>query len=200
MTLVAQVRVKGKNVIIDGLLCSIIKAHSRNPPKDELERIILRDATESEITGAWQSMFSFFDEEIDKSRGLEIFKIKRTSLELIVKDIVEMITKLDKEKNFEMFVMPWSYKVKPLPCESEQRNTYWEEERMKDVSNKYDDFERTMEAKHDALVSNLTRWTESLLRVVKPGAENQLAAFMNNSNSKNDIWPVLPIPHGAQPK
>ena len=138
-----------KYVIKDALLCSIIKAHSRNPPKDELVRVILRDAKEKEIDEAWTRLFTYFHNEKDKTSNKEIIKIVRRSRELMVRDIVDLIIKLDKEKDMDMFVMPWTEQFKPLPTEPEKRNAYWEEENINEVSFRISDFEKKMEKKHD---------------------------------------------------
>ena len=53
----------GKPVMVDGLLCSIMKAISRSPPYAELVAVIEKDTCESEVKRFWEILFTHFDVE-----------------------------------------------------------------------------------------------------------------------------------------
>ena len=67
---------QGAQVIVDGLLCSIVKANSRSPIERDLVAAIERRIGETEIRESWWKLFNFFSDAYDESRKMKIKDIK----------------------------------------------------------------------------------------------------------------------------
>jgi len=59
-------------VIVDGLLCSIVKANSRSPNEYELVAAIERKISEVEIKKSWWKLFNYFCDAYDDVRKMKI--------------------------------------------------------------------------------------------------------------------------------
>ena len=93
-------------VIINGLLCSMIKAISRFPNDQEFVSIIETTVGETEVKEAWLKLFSYFNDVKDDTRKIPIIEIKRQSKRLMVEDIVKLIRKKDLISDCHIFVLP----------------------------------------------------------------------------------------------
>ena len=93
-------------VIINGLLCSMIKAISRFPNDQEFVSIIETAVAETEVKEAWLKLFSYFNDVKDDTRKIPIIEIKRQSKRLMVEDIVKLIRKKDLISDCHIFVLP----------------------------------------------------------------------------------------------
>ena len=103
------VNIDRHNVIVDGLLCSIMKALSRSNKDGDLAAAVVRDKSEHEITEAWKKLFSFFNDVKDENRKIPIITIKRQTVRLMVDDIIRLFRKKDLTSDFSMLVFPWYY-------------------------------------------------------------------------------------------
>ena len=63
--------------IANGLLCSILRALTRDPDKKELAAVINREMSEGPVTEAWKILFSYFSDAMDKSQKKRIIDIAR---------------------------------------------------------------------------------------------------------------------------
>ena len=59
-------------VIVDGLLCNIIKANSRSPNEQELVAAIGRCISEAEIKESWWKLFNYYSEACDETRKVKV--------------------------------------------------------------------------------------------------------------------------------
>ena len=124
-------------VIIDGLLCSILRAMSRAGASAELASVIEKSASEDEVKTAWVKLFTHFKEAIDPTRKKKIIEIVRETTKGRINDILTQLRKLDIEnEDSELLLMPWNYIIKQFESESEERSRIWEEEKSKDFEDK----------------------------------------------------------------
>ena len=65
-----SVHICASSVIVDELLCSIMKATSNTNNDDELAAAIVREILEPEMKAAWAKIFSFFNDVQDESREI----------------------------------------------------------------------------------------------------------------------------------
>ena len=67
----------GQSVIVDGLLCNILKAISRSACQTELAKVIEKEMSENEVKISWQKLFTHFSDAIDPTRKKKIIDIDR---------------------------------------------------------------------------------------------------------------------------
>ena len=110
-------------VIIDGLLCSILRAMSRVGASAELASVIEKSASEDEVKTAWVKLFTHFKEAIDPTRKKKIIEIVRESTKGRINDILNQLKKLDTDtEDSELLVTPLNYDIKQFRSESEERS------------------------------------------------------------------------------
>ena len=168
----AQQQVQGIHVIVDGLLCSIIKANSRSAIEHELVSVIERSVPEIEIREAWWKLFNFFSDACDETRKVKIKDIRRSSNKLMIEDMVRFLKKSDIGLNLNMFALPWYYTMRKFESDSERMSDAFEQETMKDNEIRMNNLEKRLEKRHDDLVRQLHSWSESIARLVKPSYAN----------------------------
>ena len=125
----------GGGVIIDGLLCSILRALSRSPLATDLISVIERCVSEKEVKDSWVKLFSFYSDVMDPTRKKKVIDIDRETTKGRISDIVNQLGKVDREKDVrDVLVMPWNYVIEPFESDSEVRARIWEDEKNKDES------------------------------------------------------------------
>ena len=108
-----------KPAICNGLLCSIMKALSRNASKKELASVIARDCSEDVVKEAWILLFSFFSEAEDRSQKKKIISITRESKLKMVEDILTQLDHVSRNQpDAVLLVMPWDYTMKEFESEN----------------------------------------------------------------------------------
>ena len=153
----------GSVVIVDGLLCSILRAISRSASQSELVSVVEKEASENEVKKSWQKLFTHFHEAIDPTRKKRIIDIDRESTKKRIIDIVTQLTKVERENNImEVFAMPWNYLVKEFRSESEERSRIWEEEKCRDYDSRIDNLEFKMDKKHHILLAAMQNMVQNL--------------------------------------
>ena len=85
-------------VIVDGLLCSIIKALSRSASVPELIGSIESEVNETVIKTSWFRLFSHFNEVWDDARKMKVIDIKRQSNRIMLEDIIAQLKRVDDLK------------------------------------------------------------------------------------------------------
>ena len=141
-------------VIIDGLLCSILRAMSREGASAELASVIERCVSENEVKTAWEKLFTHFKDVIDPTRKKRVIEIVRESTKGRINDILTQLKKLDTEnEDSELLLMPWNYIIKQFESESEVRSRIWEEEKSRDFDDKLTTLELKMDKKHNELLT-----------------------------------------------
>ena len=136
----------GQAFIIDGLLCSILRALSRTASPSQLADVIERIVPENEVKTAWLKLFTHFNDVMDPSRKKCIIDIDRESTKRRVADIVAQLGKVDRENDVRGFlVMPWNYVIRDFESDSEERSRIWEEEKNKDYDARIVSLEKKME-------------------------------------------------------
>ena len=85
----------------------------------------------------------------------------------MARDLVEQLSKIDKTEDLNIFVKPWNSPVYNLETENMRMGHIWQEEVNKDLGLELQELSDMME--HSDLVGELTKWTNSLVRVIKPG-------------------------------
>ena len=83
-------------VVVDGLLCSVIKALSTTTD-DTLVTALESGTPEVEIKDLWWKLFNFFDEAVDEVRKLKVKDIKRQSKKAMIEDIVKHLRQAGAE-------------------------------------------------------------------------------------------------------
>ena len=85
-------------VIVDGLLCSIIKALSRSASVPELIGSIESEVNETVIKTSWFRLFSHFNEVWDDARKMKVIDIKKQSNRIMLEDIIAQLKRVDDLK------------------------------------------------------------------------------------------------------
>jgi len=67
----------GTSIILDGLLCSILKALSRKCKQSELVDLVAKSVPEDEVKSSWKKLFSYYYEAMDIVRKKKIIDIER---------------------------------------------------------------------------------------------------------------------------
>ena len=83
---VVNVGSPSEEVIVNGLLCSILKAVSRVNNDSELAAMVNSAVLEPEIREAWQKLFSHFRNVLDDNRKIPIIDIKRQTTKLMLEE------------------------------------------------------------------------------------------------------------------
>ena len=92
-------------VIVDGLLCSIIKATSVSANDNDLIAAIVREMTETEIKASWWKLFNYYSDAWDEGRKMKVKDIKRTSNKVMIEDIGTQVKKKDIGSDLDIFVI-----------------------------------------------------------------------------------------------
>ena len=142
-------------VLIDGLLCSIARAISRQANLEELSEAIMRECDKEEITNSWTVLFTHFKDVWCKQRNKPVIEIARTELRLMVKDIVDQLVVIEKTSdNMRLLCMPWHYIIKNLETDSEHRANLMVEEATNEVDRKLGAMEERMNKKNQEIRKN----------------------------------------------
>ena len=123
-------------VIVDGLLCSIIRAMSNTNRDDELVAAIGSEMLEQEIKTSWVKLFNFYKDVLDENRKIPIVDIKRQTVRAMVEDIVSCLRKKDAVNDLKVFVLPWYYSLQDFPTESQKVDQAWKKETLKETEKK----------------------------------------------------------------
>ena len=203
------VNIDRHNVIVDGLLCSIMKALSRSNKDGDLAAAVVRDKSEHEITEAWKKLFSFFNDVKDENRVIPIITIKRQTVRLMVDDIIRLFRKKDLTSDFSMLVFPWYYTIDPFMTDQEETGQVWRNETVVETSKRLDSLEAKLgaeiEKKHQDLIANLQRWSESVAKAFQPNSyaavasANQALSFFNSNCTSNLQPPRTTFPWQSAP-
>ena len=152
-------------VIIDGLLCSILRAMSRVGASAELASVIEKNASEDEVKTAWVKLFTHFKEAIDPTRKKKVIEIVRETTKGRINDILTQLRKLDIEnEDSELLLMPWNYIIKQFESESE---------------------ERRMDKKHNELLAAF----RGMLNELDVGKKTEQISFTVPCSSSSSAWP-----------
>ena len=89
--------------IVNGLLCSIMRARSRNSSRSDLASEINRESSEAVISYAWTILFSFFSDVIDKNQKKKIIEIRRETTLKQVEDILNQLYYISEISNLSSF-------------------------------------------------------------------------------------------------
>ena len=171
-------------VIVNGLLCSIFRALTRNPVRKELAFVINRDSSEPLIKEAWNLLFTFYSEAVDKVQRKRIIEITRESTLKLVEDIIVQLDQFGKQDvKLVTLLMPWDYSVKEFETDSEYRAKLWEDEKNREGALKLSDLEQKLEKKHNDLIAHLDRWSTSIANLVNN--RNSSANYANVVASNN---------------
>ena len=95
-----------KNLVNDGLLCSILKATSRFASDSELVTAIGHVTSEAEVKISWTKLFTYFDDVLDETRKVKVIDIKRQSKKLMIEDMVKQLKRKDLGQALDNFVLP----------------------------------------------------------------------------------------------
>ena len=82
-------------VMLNGLLCSILRALSRTPNLEELMDLIERDCEVDQVVEARKVLFTFYSDVICTERNKKILDIDRRSKRGYVKDVVDQLVKVE---------------------------------------------------------------------------------------------------------
>ena len=160
----------GVRVIIDGLLCSIVKAISRFPNDHEFVNIIETAIVETEVKEAWVKLFSYFNDVLDEVRKIPIIEIRRQSKRLMIEDMVKLIRRKDLLSDCHIFVLPWFYNINPFVTENQRIGGIWQKETVVETEKRFNDLESRIEArleqKHRDLMANLKIWSDNVIKTV----------------------------------
>ena len=86
-------------MIVDGLVCSILKAISRDANNSDLIALVEDSIVEKEIKDAWVNLFSHFKDALD-DRKIPIIEIRRQSKNMLVDDIVKFRRKKESSGKY----------------------------------------------------------------------------------------------------
>ena len=159
-----------KPTIVNGLLCCIMRALSRNPSRSELVAVITRDSSEPLIKEAWTLLFSCFSDAEDKIQKKRIIDIARESTAKMVEDMIIQLDHIGRNApDVVSFLMPQDYTIKEFESESEYRGRIWEQEKGNEGYLRFQDLENKIEKKHQDLVYHLEKWSSSIVNLVTNG-------------------------------
>ena len=92
-------------VVVDGLMCCIAKALSREASQSELISVVERESTEVEVKSAWVKLFEHFPDAYDASQKKLIKDINRQTTKNRIEDIVHQLSKFDKQGGFDFLAI-----------------------------------------------------------------------------------------------
>ena len=141
----------GANVMVNGLLCSILRALSRTPILEELMDLIERDCEVDDIVEARKVLFTFYNDVMCTERNKRILDIDRRSKRGYVKDVVDQLIKVEKSTDAKAFCMPYDYNTKYFVSESERVTKTTENQISNEFDLKIEALEKRMNEKHRAL-------------------------------------------------
>ena len=140
-------------LIVDALLCNIVRVQSRTVNDTELVEAVERDCSGGEIKQSWKKLFNYFSDARDESRKKFIKDIKRQSCKAMVEDIVNFLRSKDKKVDLSMLAMPWSYTLQELETDGERTSTTFQKQTAIDLERRFNDMELRLEKKQDELYS-----------------------------------------------
>ena len=130
----------------------------------------------------------------------KVIDITRETKLKLVEDIVGQLDHVSQnDPNSVCLLMPWDYSIDDFESDSEYRNKLWEQEKVKENSQLFQDFESKMEKKHADLVAHLDKWSTNIENLWKHATGQPLSfanAVSGNSvlPSFNSIVPPLQVP------
>ena len=77
-------------IVINELLCSILKAKSRFSDLKELVGVIVRKVSKDEIKDAWKQLFTVYAKVEDSILKKPIIEIAKTSSKVMLEDILKL--------------------------------------------------------------------------------------------------------------
>ena len=144
-----------QKLVVDGLLCCIAKALSREASLPELISIVERESNDVEVKSSWVKLFDHYHEAYDAGQKKFIKDINRQTTKNRIEDIVNQLNKADKRCDLNFLVMPWNYSIIDLKTDSEKLTDILAAEKAKDHETKFEAFERKMDRKHSELCTSL---------------------------------------------
>ena len=190
-----------KPSIANGLLCSILKALTRDPDKKELALVIDRDMSEALIRESWTLLFSCFNEAFDKYQKKRIIEINRETTLKMVEDMIFQLEHVTRnEPDSVLFLMPWDYTMKEFESESEYRGKVWEDEKLKEVNMNLHQLECKLDKKHAYLIANLDRWSTSIVNMIKGPNVAHAFSYADIVQGPNGLPTFCNIPSKSHPQ
>ena len=194
-----------KSVIVDGILCSIMKVISNTNNDEELAAFIVSGILEEEIKASWLKLFLHFKDVHDENRKIPVKDIKRQSVRAMVDDILRCLRIKELTNDLHVLVLPWYYNVHAFVTESQKVDHAWQKETIAENEKRINELETRLEAKFEKkqtdLISKLNSWSDSLLRTLQPNSYASVAAsqilpsFHTNNPPKTPLGlPVLNLP------
>ena len=172
-----------KPVIVDGLLCSIIRTMSNTNRDDELVAAIDSEKLEQEVKASWYKLFTYYKDVLDINRKIPIIKTKRQTVKSMIEDIVRCLRMKDAISDLEVFVLPWYYTLTSFITETQKVDQAWHKETIAETEKKVNDLESRLEAKfekrHNDRLASLHAWSDGIIKAIQP---NSYAAVTANAN------------------
>ena len=108
-------------ILVNGLVCSILRAKSRFSDPKELVNVIETKVQKEEIKTAWHQLFSIFKEVEDPTLKKPVIEIARSSYKLMIEDILKLLSETDRRGPDVQFALPWDFKIHEFQAEIERR-------------------------------------------------------------------------------
>ena len=167
-------------LVVDGLLCCIAKALSRDANHAELTAIVDRECNELEVKSSWVKLFEFYHDAYDAGQKKFIKDINRQTSK---NRIVNQLGKADKQSDFEFLVMPWNYSVIDMKTDSEKLSDIIVQEKVADHEARFEAFEKKMDKKHSDLCSTLKNLMQEFIAgQVRPTTNASFASVVGGQH------------------
>ena len=128
--------------LVNGLLCSIMRAMTRSASSRDLADVIVRDASKEEIKTAWHQLFTLFKDVEDKAQKKSVIDIVRETTGRLAEDILKQLSDVERSTPGAVnFVFPWNYVIKEFETDNEYRAKEWEKEKSKQSNLKFEALE-----------------------------------------------------------
>ena len=183
-----------KDLVNDGLICSIIKATSTFASDNELVTAVGYVTSEAEVKIAWTKLFSYFNDVYDDSRKVKIIDIKRQSKKLMIEDMVKQLKRKDLGQALDNFVLPWFYVIKDFKSDEQRLSETFVNETAKDTETRLNELEKKFEVSHNNLVLEFREWSQRLVHLLPPP---YAAAVQSNSLNPSNVNQT--ILHSSRP-
>lgn len=192
-----------KAVIVDGLLCSIVKSMSNTNKDDELAAAIVSGMLEQEIKTSWTRLFTFYKEFQDESRKIPVLEIKRQTVRAMVDDILCCLRKKEISNDLHVFVLPWYYSMHTFLTYGQKLDQAMVKETVVGNEMRLNELETRLEAKFEKkysdLITSLNSWSESFTRALQTNSyaavtSNQVNPSFHNIPKAPSTLPLLNLP------
>ena len=131
-----------KPVIVDGLLCNIIRSLSNTTKDEELVAAIGSEILEPEVKAAWFKLFTFYKDVLDDQRKIPVIEIRRQTVKMMIEDIIRCLRKKDAVHDLEVFVHPWYYPVGSFVTDSQKVDNAWQKVTLEEADKRANDLEK----------------------------------------------------------